>query len=60
VEGCKLRHFGHGIQQNKIRPLSQVEDKEGQFTSVKNDHMTPKNIFLKNTNMGIKKRRILC
>jgi hypothetical protein len=22
VEGCKLRHFGHGIQQKKIRRLS--------------------------------------
>ncbi len=30
VDGCKLRHFGHGIQK-KISFLSLVEGYEGQF-----------------------------
>jgi hypothetical protein len=44
VEGCKQRHFGHGIPQKKIGPLSQVEGKEGQFTFFKNCPYDPKKI----------------
>jgi hypothetical protein len=48
VEGCKLSQFGHGIQQKKIRSLSQVEGYEGQFTFFKKCPNGPKKLFLTN------------
>ncbi len=41
MEGCKLRHFGNGIQQEKIRSVSQVEGSWGSFTFF--NHMGIKN-----------------
>ncbi len=55
MEGCKLRNFGHGIQQKKIRPLSQVEGKEGQVTFFQKWLYDPKKKFSDKYQYGYQK-----